>query len=300
MKCSFSKKQLVLTITFSGLFYFLSGFIVASILFGISTNFLFSLIQLLVKRKVISEIKIFTFLISSVSFVYFIKTFIITIYHIPSKSMENLLFVDDYVLIDQFSTGSHFYKNTLDCILMDFCFSNNERSNPYDIVNTVGKVSLKNKDVIVFSDDLNSQMKIKRIFGISGELIELKNGRVFLDKKLLPEIETSKKALPKDRAILNPLVFNSSWSLDNVPEIKIPKKGLEIILDKNSIYYKTVLKYEDSSLSLAEKQSITYTFKNDYYFVLGDNRDNSIDSRIFGFIPAYSIKGKMIFNRLFL
>lgn len=93
----------------------------------------------------------------------------------------------------------------------------------------------------------------------------------------------------------------SYWTLDNLGPFKIPKKGLTLSLNPVTfaLYAKILKKYEE--VGLAEKsgryyingtQVKEYTFTKDYYFMMGDHRKGSIDSRYVGFMPKENIIGK--------
>lgn len=94
------------------------------------------------------------------------------------------------------------------------------------------------------------------------------------------------------------------WNRDFYGPLVIPAEGMKIILDsKNSKTYWEVIKnyegnegieYSNGKITQNGKLLKEYTFKQDYYFMMGDNRHNSEDSRFWGFVPADHIVGKPI------
>lgn len=210
----------------------------------------------------------------------------------PTGSMQNTVLPGDYFLTNNLVYG---IKNPF---TGNFLIIYNKPQNG-DIVN------FDFKGMPGFSDKVNDASYFKRILAIPGDSFVIKNREVYLNgelyknfwnfnfggiSKISPEY-TGKAIFPE----------GYKWNIDNYGPIIVPKAGNTVSFDTSSIkMWKRIIRDEGSKLEIIKDrifindiEKYSYTFKDNYYFMIGDNWYNSLDSRYFGFVNENDIVSKI-------
>jgi len=245
--------------------------------------------------------KLIKILISVFILALILKIFVVDAFKIPTGSMKDTLLEGDFLLVNKtaYSISTPHQIPFL-----------GERLSRTELIAT-GKPEFN--DVIAFEIPTNIydpasieySVLIKRIIGLPGDTIEIKDQELYINNKKYRTpsfIKININDSPIENVNKDLFPYNNKWSLENYGPIVVPQKGMKVELDpqnillwQNSIntdYGSKVISVEGTVITLNKQPIRDYIFEKDYYFVLGDNRKNSIDSRYFGYVPEEWIIGK--------
>lgn len=246
--------------------------------------------------------KKFAYFFAAFIFVIILKLFFIDAYLIPTPSMANTLISGDNIIINKtaYSISTPTY--------IPFTAITLEPKNLI-LFSTPGR-----GDVVVFQfPEANKMLPpaglyfVKRIIGLPGDTLTIKNKIVFINgrQQTLPgkaKIDTTNFRLTGDSTLF---FKNKNWTADNMGPVVVPYKGMTIELNHQNIYKwgmiinreygKKVVSVEGTVITINGTPARQYILQKNYYFLMGDNRDNSIDSRYHGFVPENFITGKAMF-----
>ena len=188
-----------------------------------------------------------------------------------------------------------------------YAVSQNSMRNTYETGNRVLIIknfySIKINDVLVFKH--GNQNVIKRCVGLPGDTLKITQGIISSNSA---EIPPSSKAIFKIKSEVDVITrsniyytYSNDWTPYNMGPYIVPKKGMKILLSPENVsLYGSLIKNDCSSSRQSrneiEKEKSFYVFQHDYFFLVGDNRIESTDSRVFGPIKKSDIKGRVIYN----
>jgi signal peptidase I len=256
--------------------------------------------------------KLFKFFFWSFFIWLFVRVFVVQIVQVPTNSMNQTFIQGDRIIVNKLAYGTRIPITPLS---LDFIA-------PHTFLNWIqlpywrlpGYSSVKRNDIIIFNFPLQDSLPIdekkeyvKRCIAIAGDTLNIVNGIIYLNnKKVQEEKQLNKKTI--DKKTYNPAIFphtaDIKWNLDNFGPFYIPQQGCKILINKKniSLYQRIIEQYEHNTLKITtdsiyinNEVTTSYTFKMNYYFVLGDNRYNSYDSRYWGLVPENHLIGKTSF-----
>jgi signal peptidase I len=229
-----------------------------------------------------------------------INSFVLASFEVPTGSMENTVMTGDFLFVNKFLYGGTSPRNIpLTSIRLPF-------------FRLPALRDVERGDVIVFEwpgnrDDIEYPdvvFYLKRCVALPGDTLEVIDKVLYINHQPAPIPKHARfekmMTVPKGEQDYRIFPKGSVFNEDNFGPIRIPKKGDIVSLDtKNIPQWETFIKREKHSVSVSGDGQIlvdgkvtnSYVVERDYYFGMGDNRDNSLDSRFWGFIPKGNIVG---------
>lgn len=227
-----------------------------------------------------------------------LKIFVVEAYRIPSGSMENTLIVGDMLLVNKFIYGATTPRNVpfTDIRIPYFRFPAINKPERGDVV------------VFDFPGTLNEKQPpeitnyIKRLIGEPGDTIKIMDKVLYVNGAEFPNPPDVKfKDIVSETPSMDIFPRESGWNDDNYGPIAVPKKGdiIKLTLENYEMWRMFIIREghsirisADRKIFIDEKETNEYPVQKDYYFMMGDNRNNSTDSRMWGFLSEDNIIGE--------
>lgn len=243
--------------------------------------------------------------------IYFlVRIFVCDIFPVSTQSMYPTIKPGERIVVNKLIFGARIYKNLK--------FIN---ENTFQVWRMPGMREIRNNDIVVFNYPFGGNaihginfkidlVYVKRCIGLPGDSLMIQNGfyRLLSTGDTLGHIANQLIYASTPDSLIIPEVLNSTifdngykhWTTKNLGPIYIPYKGFNMIIDTtNYLPYRFIIEYETrqklqkrfGKIYLGNSVLNQYTFKENYYFMAGDNVANSHDSRYFGYVPETFIIG---------
>lgn len=228
-----------------------------------------------------------------------INSFVLASFEVPTGSMEDTVAIGDRVFVNKFIYGG---------------------STPYTIPLTSIRIphfrvpgfrAVARGDVIVFDwpgprDQVEKPTQtwyLKRCIGLPGDTILVKNRALYVNGILVPDPAHSRhlrtEVLPPGAAIRDIFPRGSTFNADNYGPLVVPWRGMKLALTADNFQGWEVFilreghdaRLEGGKVLIDGRETNEYAVERDYIFAMGDNRDNSLDSRFWGFVPRKDVVG---------
>ncbi len=231
---------------------------------------------------------------------FLLKLFFIEMFHIPSRSMENTLLAGDQIIVNKvaYSFG---LPRTIPFTSIEL---------PFKARFTYRSVELF--DVVIFDfpgeagevEPANPQRYIKRVVARPGDTLSLRRDTVYVNDVQLvfpPEAASTGYGYRQSRRS-SQMYKLFSGNPSNIRSFVIPRQGDILDIDIASIArWQNFIEREGNVVQVRNRlvyingtPAANYTVRDDYYFVMGDNRSNSHDSRFWGLVPESNIIGEAL------
>ncbi len=212
-----------------------------------------------------------------------LRVFVVESYRIPTGSMERTLLAGDFLFVNKYVYGPKV---------------------PFTDIRLPKLHDVERGDIIVFKFPKDRSLNyIKRCVALPGDLLEVRKRQLFINGSPVPLPERAQfiaPELPPGLADLQIFPSFSDYNKDNYGPVRIPRKGDVVELNARTYpLYRDLIADEGHEVGMVGGRVFIdgmsqqrYTIGRNYYFAMGDNRDNSLDSRFWGFLPETDIVGK--------
>ncbi len=236
-----------------------------------------------------------------------LNSFVLASFQVPTGSMENTVMAGDFLFVNKFIYGG----TTPPTIPLLGIIFGKEIEIPY--FRTPGFSDVEKGDVIVFifpgyrndAKAVEFQYYLKRCVAVSGDTIRIEGKKLFINGQPFEHhdgIQFYGDMQPAEYA--DPKIFppGKPWNKDFYGPLVVPGEGDVIPLSIDNIgEWATFIRREGhtmeiqgSSILIDGKKVTSYTVERNYVFGMGDNRDDSLDSRFWGFVPEEYVVGTPI------